>query len=220
MDSVQSVRDAAPAGEFWWQWVMAAERLASVLLLAALSPVILSVGVAVWILSRRSPLIAHRRVGWYGSTLWMLKFRSMWGHESPGAAKSSGLVEYIHDDQGPEKKGESDPRVTSRFARFCRCHSIDEFPQLWHVVKGEMSLVGPRPLTATELERHYGVAASEILQVKPGLAGLWQISGRNALSYAQRRRLDLELVRNRSPRIYLQILLQTVPELLRGGNSW
>jgi len=220
MDSAELVREAPPADDLLWQLVVRGERIASVLLLVALSPAILGVAVAVWILSRRSPLIAHRRVGWCGSTLWMLKFRTMWGHGPLPAGTRSRWVEYIHDDGGPEKKVESDPRVANRFARFCRRHSIDEFPQLWHVVTGEMSLVGPRPLTATELERHYGAAASEILQVKPGLAGLWQISGRNALSYAQRRGMDLELVRNRSLRTYLRVLFQTVPEMLRGTNSW
>jgi exopolysaccharide production protein ExoY len=97
---------------------------------------------------------------------------------------------------------------------------LDEIPQLWHVMAGEMSLVGPRPLTATELDLYYGAAAQEILHVKPGLAGLWQVSGRNRLSYAERRALDLRLARNRSLRMYLRILLQTIPEVLRGSNSW
>ena len=99
---------------------------------------------------------------------------------------------------GPDLKSPDDPRVASSFARFCRRHSIDELPQLWHVVSGEMSLVGPRPVTEGELHRYYGAHASEVLQVKPGLAGLWQVSGRNRLTYAERCRLDLRLVRERS----------------------
>jgi undecaprenyl-phosphate galactose phosphotransferase len=83
-----------------------------------------------------------------------------------------------------------------------------------------MSLVGPRPLTEVELDRHYGATADEILQVKPGLAGLWQVSGRNRLTYAERCHLDLELVRNCSLRTYLWVLLRTIPEVLRGTNSW
>ena len=110
--------------------------------------------------------------------------------------------------------------MSNRFASFCRRHSIDELPQLWHVVTGEMSLVGPRPMTRVELRRYYGDDAEEILRVKPGLAGLWQVSGRNRLSYAERRRLDLQLVRERSPRVYFSVLLRTIPEVLHGENAW
>lgn len=107
-----------------------------------------------------------------------------------------------------------------RFARFCRRHSLDELPQLLHVMRGEMSLVGPRPLTAGEIRSQYGTDAAEILSLKPGISGLWQISGRNRLTYEQRRRLDLEFVRNRSLRMYTRILLRTVPEVWGGGNTW
>lgn len=220
MGSIGIVREAPPRVDLVWQAVGIGERVASAFLLAAIGPVIGASAVAVSLLSRCAPLIAHRRVGWCGSTLWMLKLRTMWDQDAPSVGKGSRWIEYIHDDEGPENKRDSDPRVTNWFARFCRRHSLDEIPQLWHVISGEMSLVGPRPLTATELDRHYGAAAHEILQFKPGLAGLWQVSGRNRLSYAERRSLDMELVRNHSLRMYLQVLLQTVPEVLHGTNSW
>jgi len=88
------------------------------------------------------------------------------------------------------------------------------------VIAGEMSLVGPRPMTERELQRYYGADAEEILQVKPGIAGLWQISGRNRLTYAERRRMDLKLVRERSIGMYLGILLRTIPEVFSGENTW
>jgi lipopolysaccharide/colanic/teichoic acid biosynthesis glycosyltransferase len=110
--------------------------------------------------------------------------------------------------------------VANPFARFCRRHSIDELPQLLHVIRGEMSWVGPRPLTAAELRRHYGSAAREVLEARPGIAGLWQTSGRNRLSYSERRELDLRFVRNRSLRLYWKILLRTIPEVWSGENSW
>jgi exopolysaccharide production protein ExoY len=219
MGTLGIAREAPPTVDLVWQAVGIGERVASVVLLAAMSPVVGASAVVVSLLSRRTPLIAHRRVGWRGSTLWMLKLRTMWDGDSL-AGEGHGWIEYIHDDQGPENKRDLDPRVTNWFARFCRRHSLDEIPQLWHVISGEMSLVGPRPLTATEIQRHYGAAADEILQVKPGLAGLWQVSGRNRLSYAERRALDLKLARNRSLRLYLKVLLQTIPEVLRGANSW
>jgi len=150
----------------------------------------------------------------------MLKLRTMWGGGAEADVERRGWVEYIDDSAGPERKRAEDPRVASRFARFCRLHSIDELPQFWHVVRGEMSLVGPRPVTAAELRRYYGRAAGEVLQQKPGIAGLWQVSGRNRLTYEERRELDLELVRNRSLRLYWIILLRTIPEVFRGKNTY
>ncbi len=171
-------------------------------------------------LSGRTPFIAHKRVGWRGATLWMLKLRTMWGGETPVTRRQTRWVEYIEDEAGPAKKQARDPRVAGWFARFCRRHSIDELPQLWHVLAGDMALVGPRPVTPAELREHYGSDECTILDVKPGLAGLWQVSGRNRLSYTERRRLDLEFVRGRSLRMYFRILLRTVPEILNGSNSW
>ncbi len=174
---------------------------------------------AVALASGRSPLIAHKRVGWRGETLWMLKLRTMWGEPAQGSDAASRLIERIAAEAADSKE-EDDPRLGNAFARFCRRHSIDELPQLWHVIRGEMSLVGPRPLTPGELRKHYGHDAAELLQVKPGLAGLWQVSGRNRLTYAQRKQLDLRYVRERSVGLYLRILLRTIPEALRGANSW
>jgi exopolysaccharide production protein ExoY len=191
-----------------------------VLVFALLSPLLAIVAGVITLLSGRTPLIAHRRVGWRGATLWMLKFRSMWGNSVGRSGRVSGLVEYIEDESGPKKKQEDDPRVVNWFARRCRRHSIDELPQLWHVIRGEMALVGPRPLTAAEVRQHYGVDAGEMLSLKPGIAGLWQSLGRNRLSYERRRELDLEFVRKRSVRMYMRIVMRTIPEVLTGANTW
>ena len=120
----------------------------------------------------------------------------------------------------PETKVGGDVRVTSAFARFCRKYSIDELPQLWHVVTGEMSLVGPRPVTAAEWERYYGDRSCEVLQLKPGLTGLWQTRGRNRLTYRQRRRLDLFLARHYCLLLYLRILGATVPRVIAGRDAY
>jgi lipopolysaccharide/colanic/teichoic acid biosynthesis glycosyltransferase len=217
-------RQAVPIQDLTWQALDICERIASLLLFVALSPILVASAVTLSLLSGRTALIAHRRVGWRGSTLWMLKLRTMWSSGSSGtgqpAGRTSGWIEYIDDTDGPERKQPGDARVTNWFARFCRKHSIDEMPQLWHVIRGEMSLVGPRPVTDAEMRRHYGRDAIEVLLVKPGLAGLWQISGRNRLSYEERRYLDLRFVRNRSVRMYLGILLRTLPEVWSGSNSW
>ena len=216
MGSTQVFRQTAEERNIRWQIVAAFERAAAVLLFAAALPLLVVSGLVIGLQSRRSPWIAHKRVGWRGSALWMLKLRTMWDERE----RSKGWIEYIDDSEGPGLKQRDDPRVASRFAQFCRRHSIDELPQLWHVIRGEMSLVGPRPMPLAELRRYYGEDAEEILQVKPGLAGLWQTSGRNRLTYSERRQLDLRWVRQRSVGMYASILLRTIPEVWRGENSW
>jgi exopolysaccharide production protein ExoY len=197
--------------------VSVCERLAAALLLFAALPAIALCAAVIRLLSGRSPFIEHQRVGWRGSDLWMLKLRTMWDNGTP--APAGAWIERIADDCGPARKAFVDPRVPHSFARFCRRHSLDELPQLLHVIRGEMSLVGPRPLTAGEIRAHYGTDAAEILSLKPGIAGLWQVSGRNRLTYEQRRRLDLEFVRCRSLRMYARIVLRTIPEIWGGGNT-
>jgi exopolysaccharide production protein ExoY len=214
--SIPVVRQAPAIHELSWQTIGICERIASVAILTALSPLVAGSALAVAIASRRSPFIAHRRVGWRGETLWMIKLRTMWDAEPRSASR---WIERIGDGSY-EDKDPADPRVPNWFARFCRRHSIDEIPQLWHVIRGRMSLVGPRPATAEELRLYYGEDAEEMLQVKPGMAGLWQISGRNRLTYTERKKLDLMYVRERSVRMYLKILLRTIPEVLTGANTW
>lgn len=202
-----------------WPVVSGLERIAALGVLVALTPLLLMVAIAITLLSRTSPLIAHRRLGLGGAPFWVLKFRTMW----PRGARRVGrftLIEYIVDESGPRKKEYRDRRISSRFARFCRRHSIDELPQLLHVVRGEMSLVGPRPITIAEWKQHYRPHALEVLEMKPGLSGLWQIRGRSRLTYQQRRDLDLALVRNCTVKLYLQILLWTLPEIWNGRNAW
>ncbi len=130
-------------------FVDAIERAAGAVFLVAASPVIAASAGIISLLSRRSPFIAHQRVGEAGELLWMWKLRTMWTLQAPGP-REQGWVEYIVAEPLRGSKNPSDGRVTSRFAKFVRRHSIDELPQLWHVARGEMSLVGPRPLTRAE----------------------------------------------------------------------
>jgi lipopolysaccharide/colanic/teichoic acid biosynthesis glycosyltransferase len=209
------------ASESWAQrFVSPMERMASFVMLIVLFPLIAMTAIAIVVLSGRSPLIAHRRVGQFGTAFWTLKFRTMWPTSAASAKPRFGLIERIVDDIGPEHKSSTDSRVTSAFARFCRRFSIDELPQLVNVLRGEMSLVAPRPLTGRELNEHYGVYAQEVLLAKPGIAGLWQVMGRSRLTYEQRRNMDLFLVRNRSVKLYFLILLRTIPVVLAGKDSW
>ena len=215
------VRPRASAGEaFLWRAWETGERLVSALLLLALASPLLLTGIVIVLLSRRTPLVAHQRQGRHGHPFWMLKFRTMWGGPERAQRRFPALISYVREEPAWAFKASDDPRITSRFARFCRRYSLDELPQLAHVVTGKMALVGPRPLTHGELKTHYGSAASEVLEVKPGLTGLWQVMGRSRLSYAERRKLDLALVRSRSVRGWTTILLRTIPQVLSGKDSW
>lgn len=208
-----------PSESFSWRAVGFAERLVCAVALAALSPIWLVIALSIAIFSGESPLIAVLRTGRFGTPLWLLKFRTMWATPriTPWTFR---LVEYVVDEAGPLRKEPTDARVTSALARFCRRYSLDEMPQLLNVIAGEMSLVAPRPLTSSELREHYGADAAEVLSVRPGVTGLWQVSGRNALSYAERRQLDVQLVRTLNLRLYLRILARTIPVVLTGRNSW
>jgi lipopolysaccharide/colanic/teichoic acid biosynthesis glycosyltransferase len=135
-----------------------------------------------------------------------------------GSSDVLRLVETVSGTVPEDKTG--DHRVASRFAAFCRRYSLDELPQLWHVVCGEMSFIGPRPITRRELEEYYGDSADEVLSVRPGMIGLWQVMGRNRLSYPQRRRLDLFLVRRGGPSLYVWVLLQAIPVTLSADGAY
>src|SRR5215469_2866618 len=165
------------------------ERLFAAIVLSLAAPGIAAAAVLVSLLSRRSPFIAHRRVGQFGIEFWMLKLRTMW--DGAPSNRAWRWIERISDAAVPVAKGCSDPRVTSRIARLCRRFSIDELPQLLHVITGRMRLVGPRPITPAEWNFYYGDNARAVLAAAPGITGLWQVMGRNRLTYAQRRRLDL-----------------------------
>jgi exopolysaccharide production protein ExoY len=197
----------------------AMERAAGATMLIVASPVIAAAAVAVAALARRSPFIAHQRVGEGGKLLWMWKLRTMWTRQAPDPSEQ-GWVEYIVAEPPCGLKNPADHRVTSRFAKFMRRHSIDELPQLWHVARGEMSLVGPRPLTRAEVVRYYGTRAAELLSVKPGMTGIWQTQGRSAVDFPERAAMDLELVKGLTGRTYFLILLRTMPVMFRGKGAW
>ncbi len=154
-------------------------------------------------------LFAHERVGLGGVPFKCIKFRSM----SVNAEQL--LTSYLAESEEhrleweQSRKLKNDPRVTA-FGRFIRKTTVDELPQLINVFKGEMSLVGPRPVTRGEIE-YYGTTASYYTSVRPGLTGLWQVSGRSDLSYEQRVRLDTWYVRNWTPWHDIAILLKTIP---------
>jgi exopolysaccharide production protein ExoY len=194
------------------------EPVVAAVCLICLSPFLAMLALAIRVASGASPLVAHRRVGRYGKTLWVYKFRTMWSRGARGR-ESTFFIEKVIEEK-PKRKLAPDPRVTSAFALFCRRHSIDELPQLALIAVGRMSMVGPRPITRFELNEYYARDAMEVLSVKPGLTGLWQICGRSRLTYRQRKRFDLFLVRRLSAGLYLRIVSLTIADVLFAKNAW
>jgi lipopolysaccharide/colanic/teichoic acid biosynthesis glycosyltransferase len=179
---------------------------AAVLFLILAAPLMLVIALAVAI-DGGPVFYRHQRVGRDRKPFPCIKFRTM----ILGADEC--LHEYLHYHPAAARewrdaqKLEFDPRVTS-VGRFLRSSSLDELPQLFNVVRGDMSLIGPRPVTTAELY-HYGQAADLYAAVRPGITGLWQVSGRNDVSYAHRVELDARYVRGRSLRLDLWILIRT-----------
>ena len=137
-----------------------------------------------------SSFYAHTRIGQNGLGFGCLKFRSMRTDSQEALAHILATDPSARAEWAATRKLKDDPRVT-RIGRFLRKTSLDELPQLFNVLRGEMSLVGPRPVTATELDQFYGAAAAHYMSVRPGITGLWQVSGRSDTSYAQRVALDV-----------------------------
>jgi lipopolysaccharide/colanic/teichoic acid biosynthesis glycosyltransferase len=174
------------------------------------SPVLLMAMIAI-VLSSSGPVIyRHPRCGRGGVMFHCWKFRTMVTNADSALLADPALAEAYQRDF----KLMDDPRVT-RVGRLLRRTSVDELPQLWNVLRGDMSLVGPRPVTRHEYDSMYGQLADVVFSVRPGLTGLWQVSGRSSLPYHQRIALDLHYVRNRSLRADLKILAKTPATLVR-----
>jgi exopolysaccharide biosynthesis polyprenyl glycosylphosphotransferase len=190
------------------------ERLVALALLLVLSPVIVTVAALVKLTSRGPILFRQARVGRDGRLFQMLKFRSM--VEGADRAREDLVDENDHD--GVLFKMKDDPRVTA-VGRRLRRFSIDEVPQLWNVVRGDMSLIGPRPPLPCEVEQ-YGGEIARRLMVRPGITGLWQVSGRADLPWNEAVRLDLYYVENWSLAMDLAILVKTAKAVLAGAGAY
>lgn len=195
--------------------------------LLLLSPVFAVVALCIKLSDRGPVFYRHRRLSRSSRELYMLKFRTMsWrysdGPGRPFRSASEALTAMGHadliDEFEREQKLTDDPRVTS-LGRTLRRSSLDELPQLINVLKGDMSLVGPRPIIPAELER-YGDQQASFLALKPGITGLWQISGRSNIGYDERVKLDIYYVENWSLWLDIKILLKTMVTLVSGRGAY
>ncbi len=189
---------------------------ASLIALALASPIMAAIAVAIKLESKGPALFGHVRVGLNGKRFRCLKFRSM----RPGAQEDLLLDDdlkrrYIENDY--KLPVDEDPRVT-RLGRFLRRSSLDELPQLFNVLAGTMSLVGPRPVVPDELS-WYGERAVRFLSVKPGITGVWQIQGRSRIGYPLRTEVELEAIDGRSFWTDLVVLAKSIPAVITARGS-
>jgi lipopolysaccharide/colanic/teichoic acid biosynthesis glycosyltransferase len=198
----------------------------SLLALSTLSPLLLVISVIIKLTSRGPVLFRQVRVGQYGETFTFLKFRSMY-FASDHAVHREYVKEFIsgNGDSGQvQHNGQTvyklthDSRIT-HFGRILRKTSLDELPQLLNVLKGEMSLVGPRPPIPYELDHYEIWHKRRLLAVKPGITGLWQVGGRSRVKFDQMVRLDLRYATSWSLWLDVKILLQTPKAVLIGDGA-
>ena len=194
------------------------KRCIDILLSAAalilLAPVFLITAIVVFISSPGPIFFKQQRAGKLGKAFTMYKFRTM--HVNAQAARDE--IEDLNCQTGPVFKAPNDPRLI-RFGKFLRRSSLDELPQFLNVLKGDMSIVGPRPLWIKEAQNISGAAKYRTL-VKPGLTCIWQISGRSSMSYEQWILLDLFYINNRSLVLDFLIVMQTIPAVLTGYGAF
>jgi Undecaprenyl-phosphate galactose phosphotransferase WbaP len=175
-------------------------------------PLLLLIALLVKLTSRGSVFYSQRRIGRGYKGFGCLKFRTMRKGADKMLARLLASDGLLRQEYERDFKLKSDPRITP-VGSFLRRTSLDELPQLINILKGQMSVVGPRPIVWDELER-YGRRMDQVLSVRPGLTGLWQVSGRNNLPYETRVKLDLYYVRNRTFWLDLQIILRTIGVVL------
>jgi lipopolysaccharide/colanic/teichoic acid biosynthesis glycosyltransferase len=183
-----------------------------------LLPLLIIVGCIVYVSDPGPILFGHKRIGRNCRTFRCLKFRSMM---VDAEARLAALLENDPELRAAwdrDHKLPIDPRIT-RVGLFLRKSSLDELPQLWNVLVGEMSMVGPRPIVEAEVRR-YGRYIVDYYGVRPGITGLWQISGRNDTSYRRRIALDVAFSRSLSLKLYFRILVMTLPAVVLARKSY
>lgn len=182
-------------------------------------PLFLLLALLVAITSRANPIYRQMRVGRGGKLFACFKFRTM----CLDAEERLQKLLQTHPERRREwlatRKLKDDPRITS-LGHFLRRTSLDELPQFLNVLLGDMSMVGPRPISEEEVRLYLGHHASEILQMKPGITGIWQTSGRNNVSFAQRIHMDREYVRTHTFLSDLKLVLKTIPQLMLGKGAY
>lgn len=188
--------------------------LGAFLLLCAGLPLLLALAVGVKLSSAGPVFFRQRRLGRDGRLFWCYKFRSMVADAEHQLRSRKEIREQFDENF----KIRNDPRITP-FGALLRRTSLDELPQLWNVLRGDMSLIGPRPIVEPELAK-YGGCAVRLLSVKPGLGGIWQVSGRSDTTYAERIAMDMQYIADRSLALDVKLLALTAWTVVRGRGAY
>lgn len=199
------------------RWLRAIDISGAAFALIFFAPILLAVVIAMLLCDRGPVLFRHKRIGQDGREFLCLKFRTMVVDADERLAQLLATCPESRASWLRDQKLKNDPRVTL-VGKFLRVSSLDELPQFWNVLVGEMSLVGPRPITQSEVGR-YGRYFVDYVSVRPGITGLWQISGRNDVSYRRRVAMDVTYARSQSLTLYMRILVFTVPAVLMARGS-
>jgi exopolysaccharide biosynthesis polyprenyl glycosylphosphotransferase len=198
----------------WLVAKRAVDVVGALVALVVLGPVLAAVAVVVKLSSPGPVLFSQVRYGRHRRRFRMYKFRTM----VQDAEARQGQLEGMNDARGPVFKIRRDPRIT-RVGAFLRRTSLDELPQLWNVLRGDMSLVGPRPLPVRDVQRFGETWLMRRFSVLPGITGLWQVSGRSNLSFDEWIHLDLAYIDHWSPWLDLSILARTIPAVISGRGA-
>jgi Undecaprenyl-phosphate galactose phosphotransferase WbaP len=194
------------------------DLLVTLILAVLAAPIMFVIGLALALERQGSVMFGHRRIGKDGQSFVAWKFRTMVRDADEVLARALAGDQQLQAEWAASQKLLNDPRLTP-IGRLLRRLSMDELPQIWNILRGEMSLVGPRPIVAHEIEK-YGEAFQLYTQVLPGLTGLWQVSGRSMVSYPVRVRLDSYYVRNWSIWLDLVIIIRTFVVVLSGTGAY
>lgn len=201
-------------GKFYTATKRLVDIIVSIFCIIFLSPLFILIAIAIKLDSEGPVIFKQVRVGKDGRPFDFYKFRTM----RHGAERLKESLRHLSDIDGPVFKIKKDPRIT-RLGKFLRRSSLDELPQLFNVLWGDMTLVGPRPPLKEEVRR-YGKRQMRRLTVKPGLTGLWQVSGRCDISFLEWMELDLFYIENRTLLLDLKILIRTIPAVLSGKGAY
>lgn len=189
----------------------------SLLVLSVFFPLYLILAVAIAVSSPGPIFYAQERVGKNYKRFRCLKFRTMVNNADEMLASIMAESPQLESEFADNFKLKDDPRIT-KIGKFLRLTSLDELPQFWNVLKGDMSVVGPRPLVPEELPK-YGHQMKQVLSIRPGITGLWQVSGRNDIPYPRRVQIDVYYVNARSLLLDLWIIIKTIGVLVFTNNN-
>ncbi len=193
--------------------------LFSLSVLLFFSPFFLTISLLIKLTSKGPIFYGQKRIGREGKTYINYKFRTMKENAEEILEDLLKKDPILKEEWLKFWKLKNDPRITN-VGRFLRKTSLDEFPQFWNVLKGDLSVVGPRPVVKEEIVNYFGDRAAKVLSVRPGITGLWQVSGRNNLSMEERVKMESEYIDRKSFFFDLQIILKTIPVMLFSKGAY